>query len=98
MNKTISIIASIVLSFVFLFAYTNSGLVSAQNQSSSSVPVDNNTSSQNQTNPVTHNSSSQTQSAQTQPGSIGHAGPSQSHSGQSQSQSGPVGFVGQGQL
>ncbi|MDQ6723450.1 MAG: hypothetical protein M3Z01_04205 [Thermoproteota archaeon] len=43
MNKSISIIASVILSFALFFAYTNSGAVFAQNQSS------NKTSPQNQT-------------------------------------------------
>ncbi len=43
MNNSISIIASVILSFALFFAYTNSGLAFAQNQSS------NKTSSQNQT-------------------------------------------------
>ncbi len=92
MKKTISIIMSIALSFSLFFAYTNSGLVFAENQTSTSTTANNSTSSQNQTN-----SSSQTLSAQTQPGSIGQTGQSQSHSGQSQIQSGPVGQTGQGQ-
>jgi hypothetical protein len=86
MKKTISIVASIALSFALFFAYTNSGLVFAENQTSASTTAKNNTSSQNQT-----------QSASTQPGSIGQTGQSQSHSGQSQSQSGPVGTTGQSQ-
>jgi hypothetical protein len=92
MKKTILIIISIALSFSLFFAYTNSELVFAKNQTSTPTTANNNTSSQNQTNP-----SSQTQSAQTQPGSIGQTGQSQSHSGQSQIQSGPVGQTGQGQ-
>ncbi len=48
MNKTISIIASIALSFALFFAYTGSATVLAQNQSTSSV-AGNNTASQNQT-------------------------------------------------
>ena len=53
MNKTVSIITSIVLSFALFFAYTNTGLVFAQNQSnttSTTAGADNNkTSPQNQT-------------------------------------------------
>jgi hypothetical protein len=90
MNKTISIPALVLLSFALFFPYTNSGLIFAQNQSSASSTANNKTSSQNQTIPT-----SQTMSAQTQPGSIGQGGQSQSHSGQSQSQSGPVGQSGQ---
>jgi hypothetical protein len=95
MKKTISIIMSIALSFSLFFAYTNSGLVFAENQTSASTTANNSTSSQNQTN-----SPSQTLSAQTKPGSIGQLGQDQSHSGQSQIQSGPsggpVGQTGQG--
>jgi hypothetical protein len=53
MNKTVSIITSMVLSFALFFAYTNTGLVFAQNQSnttSTTAGADNNkTSPQNQT-------------------------------------------------
>ena len=87
MKKTVLTILSIIISFVLFFTYINLGLVSAQNQSSSSVVANNTTYSQNQT--------TQIQSAPTQPGSIGQTGPSQSHSGQSQSQSGPTGIMGQ---
>ena len=53
MNKTVSIITSIVLSFALFFAYTNTGLVFAQNQSTTNSTTtgadNNNTSPQNQT-------------------------------------------------
>jgi hypothetical protein len=53
MNKTVSISTAIVLSFALFFAYTNTGLVFAQNQSnttSTTAGADNNkTSPQNQT-------------------------------------------------
>ena len=51
MNKTISIIASIALSFALFFAYTGSATVFAQNQSTStsSAAAGNDTASQNQT-------------------------------------------------
>jgi hypothetical protein len=53
MNKTVSIITSIVLSFALFFAYTNTGLVFAQNQSTTNSTTSgadkNNTSPQNQT-------------------------------------------------
>ena len=53
MNKAVSIITSIVLSFALFFAYTNTGLVFAQNQSnttSTTAGADTNkTSPQNQT-------------------------------------------------
>jgi hypothetical protein len=52
MNKTISIIASIALSFALFFAYTGSATVFAQNQStstSSEAAGGNDTASQNQT-------------------------------------------------
>jgi hypothetical protein len=50
MNKTISIIASIALSFALFFAYTGSAAVFAQNQSTStsSSGAGNDTASQNQ--------------------------------------------------
>ena len=51
MNKTISVIATIALSFALFFAYTNSATVFAQNQSTStsSSAAGNDTASQNQT-------------------------------------------------
>lgn len=49
MNKKVSIIASVVLAFALFFAYTNSALIFAQNQSSSSSTNSNKTSGQNQT-------------------------------------------------
>ena len=50
MNKTISIIASIALSFALFFAYTGSATVYAQNQSTSTSSVaGNDTALQNQT-------------------------------------------------
>ena len=49
MNKTVSIITSIVLSFALFFAYTNTGLVFAQNQSTTAGADNNKTSPQNQT-------------------------------------------------
>jgi hypothetical protein len=53
MNKTVSIITSIVLSFALFFAYTNTGLVFAQNQSTTNSTTpgadNNNTSPQNKT-------------------------------------------------
>ena len=50
MNKTISIIATIALSFALFFAYTNSATVFAQNQSTStSSAAGNDTSLLNQT-------------------------------------------------
>jgi len=48
MNKTISIIASIALSFALFFAYTGPATVLAQNQSTSSI-AGSDTASQNQT-------------------------------------------------
>ncbi len=48
MNKTVSIITSIVLSFALFFAYTNTGLIFAQNQSTTTAD-NNKTSPQNQT-------------------------------------------------
>jgi hypothetical protein len=49
MNKTVSIITSIVLSFALFFAYTNTGVVFAQNQSTTGGADNNKTSPQNQT-------------------------------------------------
>lgn len=50
MNNKVSIIASVVLAFALFFAYTNSALIFAQNQSSSSASTNSNkTSGQNQT-------------------------------------------------
>jgi outer membrane biosynthesis protein TonB len=53
MNKTISVIATIALSFALFFAYTNSATVFAQNQSTSTsaaaAAAGNDTASQNQT-------------------------------------------------
>ena len=63
MNKTISLLTLLLLSFAIIFPYTNSGLVFAQNQSTASTTANNKTSSQNQTNPT-----SQTMSAQIHPG------------------------------
>jgi outer membrane biosynthesis protein TonB len=48
MNKTVSIITSIVLSFALFFAYTNTGLVFAQNQSTTAGADNNKTSPPNQ--------------------------------------------------
>ena len=97
MDKINSIYVLIVISFVVFVIYTNSGLVLAQNQSSSppKAASDIKITPQNQTNQTSQNPSSQTQTIPTQPGSIGQTGPSQSHSGQSQSQSGPTGSIGQ---
>ena len=51
MNKTISVIATIALSFALFFAYTNSATVFAQNQSTStSSSAGNDTSLLNQSN------------------------------------------------
>ena len=71
MNKTISIIASIALSFALFFAYTGSATVFAQNQSTStsSAAAGNDTSSQNQTG-----QGGQQQSNQTGGGPLGSIG------------------------
>jgi hypothetical protein len=49
MNKNISITASIILSVALFFAYANSGLVSAQNQTAANSTSASKTSPQNQT-------------------------------------------------
>ncbi len=90
MNKIISIITSITLSFALFSAITNSGFIFAQNLYSAPITADNKSLSQNQANQP-----SQTLPPQTQSGTIGQSGQSQSHSSQSQSQSGPVGQSGQ---
>ena len=71
MNKTISIIASIALSFALFFAYTGSATVFAQNQSTStsSAAAGNDTASQNQTG-----QGGQQQSNQTGGGPLGSIG------------------------
>ena len=70
MNKTISIIASIALSFALFFAYTGSATVFAQNQSTStSSAAGNDTSLQNQTG-----EGGQQQSNQTAGGPLGSIG------------------------
>jgi hypothetical protein len=62
MNKTISIIASIALSFALFFAYTGSATVFAQNQSTStsSAAAGGDAASQNQTGQTGQQQSNQT--------------------------------------
>jgi hypothetical protein len=86
-KTSITIIASIALSFALFFTLSDLNL--ALGQSASTATVAGNSTSQNQT------SSSRNQ---TPSGNIGEGGQSQSHSAQSQSQSGPVGQVGQSQF
>ena len=70
MNKTISIITTIALSFALFFAYTGSATVFAQNQSTSTSSVaGNDTASQNQTG-----QGGQQQSNQTGGGPLGSIG------------------------
>src|SRR6185437_977473 len=81
MKKTSTIIASIALSFAIFFTYVDLNLVLGQNASSGASAGGDSTSTQNQTSSSLN---------QTQSGTSGQVGQSQSHAG-------PVGQSGQGQ-
>jgi hypothetical protein len=74
MKKTSTIIASIALSFAIFFTYVDLNLVLGQNASSGALAGGNSKSTQNQTSSSLN---------QTQSGTSGQVGQSQSHSGQS---------------
>jgi hypothetical protein len=84
MYKNSIIIASMALSFALFFTYVDLNLALGQNASSGAT-AGNSTSAQNQISFSLN---------QTQSGTSGQTGQSQSHSAQSQSQSGPVGETG----